>query len=54
MIMSALSSSWIFYYVLSFVYTIILAFVGFPFMSLLATGLYKNVEIDRFKPLIEQ
>ena len=52
-IFSIITSSWIFY-IISFVYTLVLAFVGFPFMSLLATGLYKNVEIKRFKPLIEQ
>lgn len=52
-ILSIITSSGIFY-IISFVYTLVLAFVGFPFMSLLATGLYKNVEIKRFKPLIEQ
>ncbi|UYP48707.1 hypothetical protein NEF87_004992 [Candidatus Lokiarchaeum ossiferum] len=38
---------------LNIIYILWLSLIGFPLMSLLATGLYKNVKLERFKPLIE-
>ncbi len=36
---------------LNIIYIFVLSFIGFPLMSLIATGLYKNVNIERFKSL---
>jgi hypothetical protein len=36
---------------LNIFYILVISFIGFPLMSLIATGLYKNVKIERFKPL---
>lgn len=38
---------------LNIIYILWLSLIGFPLMSLLATGLYKNVKLERYKPLIE-